>query len=30
LVKVEGGEIACIRQALVEAGMLDKNARDAA
>jgi 4-hydroxy-tetrahydrodipicolinate synthase len=31
LVKIERGEIACIRQALVEAGLLDKNAaRDAA
>ena len=30
LVKVEGSEIARIRQALIEAGLLDKNARDAA
>ena len=30
LVKIERGEIARIRQALVEAGLLDKNARDAA
>jgi 4-hydroxy-tetrahydrodipicolinate synthase len=30
LVKIERGEIARIRQALVEAGLLDKGARDAA
>jgi 4-hydroxy-tetrahydrodipicolinate synthase len=30
LVKIERGEIAQIRQALVEAGLMDKNARDAA
>lgn len=30
LVKIERGEVACIRQALIEAGLLDKNARDAA
>ena len=30
LVKIERAEIAAIRQALVEAGLLDKNARDAA
>jgi hypothetical protein len=30
LVKLERREIALIRQALVEAGLLDKNARDAA
>jgi 4-hydroxy-tetrahydrodipicolinate synthase len=30
LVKLERAEIAAIRQALIEAGLLDKNARDAA
>ena len=30
LVKLERAEIACIRQALIEAGLLDKTARDAA
>lgn len=30
LVKIERGEVARIRQALIEAGLLDKNARDAA
>jgi 4-hydroxy-tetrahydrodipicolinate synthase len=30
LVKIERAEIAAIRAALIEAGLLDKNARDAA
>ena len=30
LVKIERSEITCIRQALIKAGLLDKNARDAA
>jgi hypothetical protein len=30
LVKIERAEVLRIRQALIEAGLLDKNARDAA
>jgi 4-hydroxy-tetrahydrodipicolinate synthase len=30
LVKIERAEVTRIRQALIEAGLLDKNARDAA